>query len=247
MEGTIALTASARRIIAVAASKGGVGKSTVAMEVAAALGAVLVDFDWDPGCVSARWGAQPDKRVLGALENERAPKPKYAEGRPLLVPSHPELAFGGWQPGEVADRLEAWGASWERTIVVDTHPGIGELAYGAIEAAAVVAIPVPLREVEIIALRSMVRDLARFPLVIVPNMVPPMPPERQLRLLRALVQENGLLVAPPVSWHPWLARRSRRAALTLQPQSRQAERAVAEFRAVATFLAGAHVQQGVPA
>jgi chromosome partitioning protein len=247
MEGLLTSSANTRRVLAVAASKGGVGKSTVALEVAAALDAVLVDFDWDPGCVSARWGTEPDKRVLVALENERVPKPKYAEGRPLLVPSHPELAFGGWRPGEIADRLEAWTGSWERTVVVDTHPGIGELAYGAIEAASAVAIPVPLREVEITALRSMVRDLARFPLVIVPNMVPPMPPSRQLRLLQVLVQEHGLPVAPPISWHPWLARRSRRAALTLQPPSRQSERAVSEFRAVANFLATAHAHQEVSA
>jgi chromosome partitioning protein len=247
MDGLIASPVSTRRVIAVAASKGGVGKSTVALEVAAALDAVLVDFDWDPGCASARWGAAPDKRTLAALENEHVPKPRYAAGRPLLVPSHPELAFGGWQPGEVADRLEAWSTSWGRTVVVDTHPGIGELAYGAIEAASAVAIPVPLREVEITALRSMVRDLARYPLVIVPNMVPPMPPSRQLRLLQALVQEYGLPVAPPISWHPWLARRSRRAALTLQPPSHQSERAVSEFRGVANFLATAHARLEVPA
>jgi cellulose biosynthesis protein BcsQ len=239
---------AARRIIAVVAPKGGVGKSTIALEVAAALDAVLVDLDWDPGCASVRWGAgRADKRILTALEAERAPKPRYAQGRPLLVPSHPELALGGWQPGEVADRLEAWSASWGRSIVVDTHPGIGELAYGAVEAASVVAVPVPLREMEVDAVSLMLQEYDRFPLVLVANLVPPVPPERQLRRLRRLVEEHGLLDSPAVSWHPWLARRSRRAALVLQPPSRQAERAVAEFRAVAGFLAAAHLQQRVSA
>ena len=50
------------RIVTVAAAKGGVGKTTLAYELAAALGGVLVDLDWDAGGATRMWGFDPSRR-----------------------------------------------------------------------------------------------------------------------------------------------------------------------------------------
>lgn len=222
-------------VIAVAVPKGGVGKSTLAYELAAAWDAVLVDLDWDQGGTTRMWGARPNDQLLAALEGGPAPRPRRAAGRPALVAHHPDLAEGGWRPEQVADQLEQWAASWEVPLVADCHPGAGELAYGAMSAAAAVIVPAVLRERELDALAGMVAEFGKsHPLVLVPNQVPPVPPARQLRRLRELA--TGLHVAPPVSAHPWLGRRSRRSAVVLSPITKRTERAVAELEAVAQFV-----------
>ena len=48
------------KIVTVFASKGGVGKSSIAYELAWLLGAVLVDLDWDTGGVTDQWGHSAD-------------------------------------------------------------------------------------------------------------------------------------------------------------------------------------------
>ena len=53
-------------VVAVGASKGGVGKSTIAYELAAALGGVLVDLDWDSGGATRMGGYDPGALPLGA-------------------------------------------------------------------------------------------------------------------------------------------------------------------------------------
>ena len=67
------------RIITVAAAKGGVGKTTLAYELAAALGGVLVDLDWDAGGATRMWGFDPTRAARAPLLDalERGP-----EGRP---------------------------------------------------------------------------------------------------------------------------------------------------------------------
>ncbi len=224
-------------IITVAAPKGGVGKTTLAYELAAVFGAVLMDFDWDPGGATAQWGARADARVIAALEAEgsKPPRPRAARARPRLLPNHPDLQLGGWRPEEVADRVEAWASAWQSPVVVDTHPGIGELAYGAMAAAHVVAVPVLLQERELDAVAGMRKEFgAHYPLVLCPNRVPTVPPARQLRRLRELAA--GLPVAPPLGVYPWLARRARRSALTLTAPSLRAKRAVGELQLIARFL-----------
>ena len=60
------------RIVTVAAAKGGVGKTTLAYELAAALSGVLVDLDWDAGGATRMWGHDPTRAarapLLDALE-----------------------------------------------------------------------------------------------------------------------------------------------------------------------------------
>jgi len=228
-------------ITTIAMTKGGVGKSTTAFEVAARLDAVLMDLDWDAGNVSgAFWGVREgtDRRVLDALLTGRAPRPRRGPGRPLLIPSHPNLGLNDYDQDAVSELLVRWAAEWARPVVVDTHPGAGALAWAAMRAAHVVALPVPLRRAELAALEGMLNEFAEFPLVIVPSMVPSIPPRRQLEQLSALAEKHRVPVAPPISEHRWLPRRALRGAVTLvERPGRHASRAADEFSAVADFLA----------
>ena len=74
------------RIITVAAAKGGVGKTTLAYELAAALGGVLVDLDWDAGGATRMWGFDPSRAARAPLLDglERGP-----EGRVPRVKRRP--------------------------------------------------------------------------------------------------------------------------------------------------------------
>ena len=179
-------------IVTVAAAKGGVGKTTLAYELAAGLGGVLVDLDWDAGGATRMWGFDPAKAarapLLDALErgpDGRPPRPKRRANQPDLVPAHPDLSASRIDADLVADCLGAWAAEWGRPyVVVDTHPGANALTDGAMQVADLVVVPVVLGAREMDALEATVADIA---------------------------------VAPPVSEHRWIRRRLRRAALVTQP------------------------------
>jgi chromosome partitioning protein len=228
-------------IITVAAAKGGVGKTTLAYELAAGLAGVLVDLDWDAGGATRMWGLEPTQAarapLLDALERGpegRPPRPKRRANQPQLVPSHPDLSASHIDADLVADCLAAWAGSWETPcVVVDTHPGANPLTDGAMSAADLVVIPVVLGAREMDALAAIVADFARYRLLLVPTMVPPAPPRRFVERLAELAGDR-LAVAPPISEHRWLRRRLRRAALVLQPNPGVRVRAAAaEFAAVA--------------
>ncbi len=57
-------------ILTVAAQKGGVGKTTLAYELAALLGAVLIDLDFHGGGATSLWGFDPTAVASGP---ERGP------------------------------------------------------------------------------------------------------------------------------------------------------------------------------
>lgn len=126
------------RVITVAADKGGVGKTTLAYELAAHFGGVLVDLDWASGGAAKMWGHDPAKfkrvPLLDAFERGPAgppPRPKRRENQPALVASHPDLAASGIEDELVADCLEVWAKEWNTTVVVDTHPGTNARTDGA--------------------------------------------------------------------------------------------------------------------
>ncbi len=236
------------RIITVASTKGGVGKTTLAYELAAALGAVLVDLDWDDGGATRSWGYDPERYrrapLLDALEagpGSTPPRPRVHAGQPALVPSHPDLASSFIDDMLVVDCLESWAPAWGLPyVVVDTHPGANPLTDGAMAAAHVVVSPVVLAPKEMAAAAEMMRLYPKHPLVLVPNIVSNSPPDRFLDALAGFKADKPwVLIAPPISRHSLLTRRIRRAALCLQERpGRAVARAATEFRAVAAVVAG---------
>ena len=236
------MTSSTRaRIVTIAAAKGGVGKTTLAYELAAALGGVLVDLDWDAGGATRMWGFDPLSAarapLLDALERGpegRPPRLKRRPNQPLLLPAHPDLAASRIDPDLLADCLGAWAEAFEQPyLVVDTHPGANPLTDGAMQVADLVVVPVVLGAREMDALEAIVADYADYNLLLVPTMVPAVPPRRFVDRL-AMLAGGRIAVAPPISEYRWIRRRLRRAALVTQTNPGVRVRAAAaEFRAVA--------------
>ncbi len=226
-------------LITVAASKGGVGKTTLAYELAAALDAVLVDLDWDGGGATRMWGDNPLARrtapLLDALERRATPRMRSRPGQPALVPSSPDLAASRVPSDVVADSLQDWAVAWApRPVVVDTHPGANEFTEGGLLAADLVIVPVVLAGRELDALETMLDELAAYRVVLVPNMVPALPPARLVQRLKTLADNSQVPVVGMVSEHRWLRRRMRRRAVVAEPTPGVAvAKAAAEYRAVA--------------
>lgn len=229
------------KIVTVAAAKGGVGKTTLSVELAAVLGAVGVDLDWDGGGLTRMWGYEPSAhrsaRLLDGLETGRAPRPLRATRRPALVPSHPDLATSDIGCELVSDCLEAWATEWGAAfpyVIVDTHPGANPLTDGAMVAAHLVVVPVVLGARELDALTSMLDDYAAYNILLVPTMVPPVTPARWVDRLGGLAERHRVPVAPPISRYPQISRRIRRSALTLEENpGAWVARAAGEYRKVA--------------
>lgn len=217
-------------IITIAATKGGVGKSTLAWELAPVLDAVLVDFDFDSGGVTGRFdAAPPSARMLDALERDRTPRPRRAKGRPDLVPSHPDLGASLADPDLVGDALANWASEWGRPVIVDTHPGSTVLGDAALAVADLVLVPVVLGTAELRALAGMLSERGGHPLLLVPTMVPRSLPRRMVEQLEEIAA--GRPVASPVGEHRFLRRRLRRTPLHLETHcSAQVARARADFR-----------------
>jgi chromosome partitioning protein len=229
------------RIVTVAASKGGVGKTTLSLDLAAVLPeALAVDLDWDTGGLTRMWGHDPTERrtarLLDSMESGRPPRPLRARRRPDLVPSHPDLAPSAISATLVADLLQKWAAEWEseyRYVVVDTHPGANPLTDGAMAAADVVLVPVVLGARELDALEGMLDDFEGYRMLLVPMKVPASPPKRWVERLNAAAIKAHVQVAPAVSFYPAMSKRVRRAALSLEPNpGAWVSRVAEEYRAV---------------
>lgn len=227
-------------VVAVTAYKGGVGKTTLALELASALAAVLVDLDWDRGGATGTWGApQPDPRLLLALgaQHDRPPHFLVRPGRPGLLPSHPDLAHvERLDPALMATRIRSWSAAWGRPVVLDTHPGAVPLTDAAWAAADLVVVPTTIGWPELRALAGLLEDRAPdFALLLAPNRVRAGTVVRpQLVELMRLAREYHVSVAPPVGEHVWLSRRQLRSSLVLTANpSPKVALAAAQFRAVA--------------
>ncbi len=227
-------------IITVAAWKGGVGKTTLAFELAYQLDAVLVDFDWDRGGATRAWGYRHElyqrAPLLDALESGKAPTPlRGGDRKPDLVPSHPDLAVSQPDPEALSDRLGEWASKWGRRVVCDTHPGGGDATFGAMAVSRVVAVPVVFGTKELDALEGMLQEVPDYPLLLVPNMVRA-PKAKHRSRLRSLATAAGVPVAPPVPWCHWIPERQLRIAITSEPVAKRAEAYADQIRAVADAI-----------
>ncbi|HUY23721.1 MAG TPA: ParA family protein [Candidatus Saccharimonadales bacterium] len=233
-------------IITVVSPKGGQGKTTLAYELAALFHAVLLDLDWDLGGATGMWGDDPENRVRSAvlhgLVSGDGPLPRvlHATGRPDLVPSDSRLAEISPDPAVVTDRLTTWASAWDRPLVVDTHPGTGSIADGAMSAASVVAVPVIIGSRELEALGGFLRRVGStgLPLVIVPSRWRALKSEqRLLGMLTKWARGSGIPATPPVADYPWIPRRYRRGALVLvENPGAEVARAAENYRAVGRAL-----------
>lgn len=220
-------------------TKGGVGKTTIAYELAWLLDAPLVDLDWDAGGATRQWGYRHERRhrapLLDALERSTTPVPLRGARKPDLVPSHPDFVDYQPAPEETAGALEKWAGEWGRDfVVVDTHPGAVPATFGAMAASAVVVVPVVLATKELEAFAGMISELPDYPILVVPNKVPRLPPAYELGRLRLLCEQARLRVSPVISDHRWLGRRRLRIALTAyDPEPVKVKLVAAEMRGVA--------------
>jgi chromosome partitioning protein len=205
-------------IITVASNKGGVGKTSLAIELAYSLGGVLVDFDWDYGSATRACGVDPAARRRSSLvdalvEEGRVPSTLRLPGRPELVPAHPLSVEIDAVDASVAEKLRFWADAWARDVVVDTHPGAASLTYAAMAAADLVVVPVVLAARELDALEGLLEEAAEFRILLVPNRVGRWPDPVAINRLEQLAVAHGVPVAAPISDHRWWPRRRRRTAV----------------------------------
>ncbi len=225
------------KIITVAAYKGGVGKTTLALELAYLLDAPLVDLDWDKGGATRRWGYKPGEAspLLDALARDKTPRPRKGRRKPDLVAGDED--FGEVQPDAdtMTQALEKWAAEWGRPyVVIDTHPGGLSSTHGAMAAASLVVTPTVLATGELDGLEGLLERAADYPLLVVPNKVQRVPDANLLRRLQNLVARYDVPVGPVVSEHRRLPRRSARMAISaFDPVPKAWERYAHELVALA--------------
>lgn len=229
-------------ICAVGSRKGGVGKSTLAYELANVLDAVLVDFEWDGDSVSRRWGYRHEDRatdpLMSALEHDRTPRLLKGFRKPDLVPGSPQLLDAGLTADDFADAVTKWAAEWGRDwVVIDTHPGASEAAHGAMSVANIICVPTGLKTGDLNGTEQMVKEMPDYPLAIVPNMVRRVPPAAEIKRLTAIVAGTPVQVAPPIPFAGAVETRKRRLAMTAEnPPPKALHKVVDAYADLAAFV-----------
>jgi chromosome partitioning protein len=232
------------RIVTVAARKGGVGKTTLAYELAWLLDAPLVDLEFDDGSATRVWGYRHETRLrvplLDALESGRTPRLLTGHHKPDLVPCHPDFQLNQPDPDAMADALTRWAGEWDRDfVVVDTHGGGSPSGDGAIAAATMVVVPAPLRTKDLNAVEGMAREMPDYPLVIVPNMIGRVPGAAEIRRLSGIVEGTPITVAEPVPYVRGIETRKKRVAITSEdPTPRPYQGFVAALHSLAGYAKG---------
>ncbi len=230
------------KIVAVAARKGGVGKTTIAYELAWLLNAPLVDLEFDDGSATRMWGYRHESRMraplLDALESGRAPRPLTGYHKPDLVPCHPDFQLNQPAPENMANALARWAQEWDRDfVVVDTHGGGSSSGDGALAAASVIVVPTPLKTKDLNATEGMVREMPDYPLVIVPNMIPRVPKAAEIRRVAQIVDGTPIAVAEPVPYVRGIETRKKRVAITSDDPTPKAYQAfVGSLHSLAGFV-----------
>ncbi len=211
----------AGKIITIMSGKGGIGKTFFSMELAWLLDAILLDLDWDGGNASTALGYHWDRftriPLLDALENGGTPRPRRGTNRPDLVPCHPDFAVNQPEASQLAGHMTRWAKEWQRGVVADTHPGGSDSTLGGVGAADLIVMPVVLGTRELNALEGALKELVGYPILLVPNWVPAVPPAPERRRLRELAQTYNVTVGPLVSTYGWLRTRKLRTVITAAP------------------------------
>lgn len=228
-------------IVTIASRKGGVGKSTIAYELATCLDAILLDLEWDGGSVSRRWGYRAEERatdpLIAALDKDRAPRVLKGFRKPDLVPGSPALVDTGLDAEAWADTIEKWAGEWGRTLVIDTHPGAAAPTHGAMAVSSLTLVPAGLRTDDLAGAEQIVREMGDYPLAIIPNLVHRVPPAAELKRLGQIIDGTPVRVGPPVPYARSIETRKRRMAMTAEePTPKALEKAVTAYRELATFV-----------
>ncbi len=235
------------KIVTCHSRKGGVGKSTLAYELAWLLDAPLIDLDWEGGTVTKRWGYRwqdhARSAVADAVEHQRTPR--LLSGRPSrrpdLVPGHADFKLEQPDADDMADAIQKWAGEWGREyVVIDTHPGADSATNGALAVSNAVVVPVPMKVMDLYGTEATLDELVGYPLVLAPNIVPRAPSRKMLDMLRASVNRPGMSaqIAPliPDGGRP-VYERTRRMALTAQtPAPKNVAAVVAGLDRLARFV-----------
>ena len=110
------------KIVTVASAKGGVGKSTIAYELAQLLDAPLIDLDWEDGSSTVAWGYyQQYRRSIPVLQTAFAgaqtPVPVSGRNKPDLVPCYKNFVNEQPPADDIRDALEKWAAVWGLSLI----------------------------------------------------------------------------------------------------------------------------------
>ncbi|MCD2135861.1 ParA family protein [Rhodococcus qingshengii] len=232
------------KIIVLHSRKGGVGKSTIAYELAYLLGAPLVDTEHDGGGVTRKFGYRHEERLrapmLQAFESGKTPKLLKGHNKARLLPGHPDLYV--YPPSEelMAESLLQWASDWgDEYVVVDTHPGASSTAHGAMSVADLVLTPTALRTLDLDGTEQFVKEAADYPLAIVPNFVPRTPPQAEIDRLRQIVSGTPVQVTPFVPAVLTVGTRKKRMAITAEePPSRSLQPVAEAMTKIADFVKG---------
>lgn len=202
--------------------KGGIGKTTLAQELAFLDDGVAGDMDWTKGGLSKGWGYDEEERtgapLIEAFENGRTPKPlRGGPRKPDLIPGH--STFGEHQPSPEAVKksLIHWADDLKRKIIWDTHPDACPSTHGALAASRVIVVPAILATRPMEALDHLLQDISDYPLLLVPYMVPKKISTWHKDELKRLAKKYQVPVGPIVSDYPWIETRRKRVAICSEP------------------------------
>ncbi len=229
-------------IIVCHSRKGGVGKTTLAYELAWLLDAVLVDLEHDGGGATSKWGDRPLDRIripiLDSVRTGSTPKPLRGFRKPRLIPGHPALLDQAPDETAMADALVKWAQEWDTDwVVVDTHPGASPHTHGAMAVANIVLAPTPLRVADLAATEQMVNDMADYPLVISPTMVPSVPSASIIKRLERIVDGTPVQVSSPIPEARGVGLRTKRMAITAEdPPPKALAKVAAALEETAEFM-----------
>lgn len=131
-----------------------------------------------------------------ARSSPSCPGPKRGQRRPDLVPCHPDF-FTTQPTAEIMrDALIQWARDWDRAVVVDTHPGGNDAMFGAVGEADYILCLTTLETRPLSALNGMMKELGSYPLMVIPNEVPSIPPAAEINRLDAITRTYDVPVGP---------------------------------------------------